>query len=308
MRSPISRFLHLATLALGLALGLAACGGDGDGGVGGPGPEPVPEPDPASAPIDPERPVAVAQFVLPSLSRSLIGLLGPSAATHGPLGDFPPPDVAGCPGFFPDPPPDADRDFIPDGVTFSYDAAACDVTDGADITDHHGALRLSDPDPAPDRDYTLDYLGYGLRWTSTEFDVTDDSESNGTQSLRGNSSAVTLAERLDFLYAADAMDEYRVRSEWDLDFTAAVPGSIIGPGLPAGTVDLHGRIVVHELGVRHAFVIETLEPLVYAINCVPLVGGTFRAYAEGREAEGEVRITFRACGTPPTVVFVAGGA
>jgi hypothetical protein len=308
MRSPISRFLRLATLAF--ALGLASCGGGAEDVTGGPGPGPGPgpEPDPASAPIDPDRPVAVAQLVLPSLSLSLYSLVGPIAASHGPLGDFPPPDIAGCPRFFPDPPPDADRDFIPDVVTFSYDAAACDETDGSDTSDWHGALRLSDPDPGPDRDYTLDYLGYGVRWTSIEFDITDDSESNGTQGLRGNSSAVTLAERLDFRYLADGMDEYRVRSEWDLDFTAAVPGSIIGPGLPAGTVDLHGRLVVDELGVRHAFVIETLEPLVYAINCVPLVGGTFRAYAEGREAEGEVRITFRACGTPPTIVFVAGGA
>ncbi|HSE27983.1 MAG TPA: hypothetical protein VLA95_07100, partial [Gemmatimonadales bacterium] len=78
-----------------------------------------------------------------------------------------------------------------------------------------------------------------------------------------------------------------------------------GSDLPAGDLDVDGGFVVEGQGERFILVVNTLAPLSWDPVCFDFVGGTVRVYAQGRESEGAVQVTFNACGVAPSIVFVS---
>jgi hypothetical protein len=304
MRSPLRRFAALAVPALALAL--VACGGDGSTG---PDPEPVEQADA----------VTIRNLLVPSLAYATTGLETFEVSITGPVAPFGEPGIApagsvgpllsglnDCPSFEPDPAPDADADGVPDGTTFSFDTETCDITNEAGILDRRGTVRVSDP--GADFGYDLEFDGFGLIRIAAPGGDLQAARSDGRRKLRGSSAAVHLREQLDFRYEADPGAGYRITTDWGLHFTATVPGTIGGENLPAGTLVVFGEATLVFGERRLDLVIDTEEGLVHSPDCDALVGGTLRVFAPGREAEGEVRVTFNACGQEPTVEFVADPA
>lgn len=299
MRFPARRSLQIAGLAL--ILGLAACGSDSTA--------------PQSNSITEADAESIGYAVMGSLYGSAFGmtyyefsLFGPllargpaAAAVRGNVQFFSP---TSCPSYEPDPFPDADTDGVPDNTTFSFDSETCDTSNESGTTDYHGAVRVTDP--GANLGYDLDIIGLGITYTPADDSPTEGIEWDGFRQLRGNASAISLAEGFDFRYLADGSPVLRMRTEWDVDFVADVAGSIaFGSDLPAGDLDVDGGFVVEGQGERFILVVNTLAPLSWDPVCFDFVGGTVRVYAQGRESEGAVQVTFNACGVAPSIVFVS---
>lgn len=312
MRFPSRPPVVTAGLALILTLVLTACGGDSTGPGTDRVPDPVPGPAPAPAPApapsptrspDPitEADVAfVGNVVVPNVYGSLAGVIGAQVITPGTLE----PPANGCPSFEPAPAPDTDADGVPDGTTFSFDAESCDTENPDRTIDWHGRIRVSDPGAV--RGYDLEFFGFGVTIAEASGDFTVETRTTGPRSARGTTSTVTVTERLDFRNVVNLASTLRSRTEWELVFTAAVPGSITGDVLPAGSARLDGVYLVDDEVRQFELVVESLAPLVYDPTCTSFTSGELRVTAAGRADGGEVRVRFNACGVDPTFEFVPG--
>lgn len=299
MRFHPRRPVQIAGLAL--ALGLAACGGDSTA--------------PRSDSITEADAESIGYAVMGSLYGSLYGLtdyefslFGPLVLSRGPaLGVRGNPQLFGptdCPSFEPDPFPDADTDGVPDNTVFSFDSDTCDETTESGTTNYFGSVRVSDP--GANVGYDLEINGLGITFTPSGPGNSEGIRWDGFRSLQGNSSFVSLDEGFDFSYLVGPSTVLRLRTQWDVSFTADVAGSIaFGADLPAGDLDVDGALTAEGEGERFILVVNTLAPLAWDPVCGDFVAGTVRIYAQGRESEGAVQVTFNACGVAPTIVFVS---
>lgn len=299
MRFHARRPLQIAGLAL--ALGLAACGGDSTA--------------PRSDSITEADAESIGYAVMGSLYGSLYGLTdyefslsGPIAPSRGPVlsvrGNPQLFSPTSCPSFEPDPFPDADTDGVPDNTVFSFDSDACDGTTESGTTDYSGSIRVSDP--GANLGYDLEINGLGVTFTPAGEGNTEGIRWDGFRSLQGNSSVITLDEGFEFDYLVGPSTVLRLNTQWDVSFIADVTGSIVfGADLPAGDLDVDGAFTAEGEGERFILVVNTLTPLAFDPVCYDFVGGTFRVYAQGRESEGAVQVTFNECGVAPTIAFVS---
>lgn len=288
---------------LALALGLAACGGDST--------------SPSSDSITADDAESVGYAVMATVYSSAYGMMdyefslfGPLFAARGPAAASFRSDIAkfsptSCPSFEPDPFPDADEDGVPDNTVFSFDSATCDDESESGITDYFGSVRVSDP--GANAGYDLDINGLGIDFTPADPEQpTEGIRWDGFRSLNGNASAVSLSEGFAFRFLVDDATVLRMATQWDVDFLADTPGTIaFGEILPAGDLDVDGALTVEGEGQRFILVVNTLDPLAWDPVCEDFVDGTFRAYAQGRESEGAVQVSFNACGVAPTIVFLS---
>ena len=293
-----SRPLHLAGLSL--VLGLAACGGDDAG--------------PSSSPITEDNAPTIGQAVIANVYASASGLSNYEFNIGGPAlavarAGFATRSLASaffsedsCPSFMPDPFPDADADGVPDNTTFSFDSPSCDQSGGDGSINYSGNVIVSDPGSSLGYDLVIDDLA--ITFTPT----VGDPEAigwGGERSLRGGPNSLSLHEAFDFTYFANGSALVRLRTGWDVDFTADEPGSISEVGmLPAGDLTVDGGFNVEGPGEQYLLQVETVSPLQYDPACLDFVGGTLRAYVRGEEGEGAVQVTWGACGTEPNIIFV----
>lgn len=292
-----------------LALALAACGDEG----APPGPGPSPEdPPPGGLTAADARPIADA--VIPGLFLSIAAITQPMPSLAGPLFGVAEAATLGagarlsspvsCPSFEPDPFPDADTDGVPDNTVFSFDSDTCDETTESGTTNYFGSVRVSDP--GANLGYDLEINGLGITFTPAGPGNSEGIRWDGFRSLQGNSSVITLDEGFDFSYLVGPSTVVRLRTQWDVSFVADVAGSIaFGSDLPAGDLDVDGALTAEGEGERFILVVNTLAPLAFDPLCYDFVGGTIRIYAQGRESEGAVQVTFNACGVAPTIVYVS---
>jgi hypothetical protein len=235
-------------------------------------------------------------------------LFGPLALSRGPAlsvrGNPQLFSPTSCPSFEPDPAPDGDTDGVPDNTVFSFDSDTCDETNESGTTDYFGSVRVSDP--GTNVGYDLEINGLGITFTPSGAGNTEGIRWDGFRSLHGNSSVITLDEGFEFSYLVGPGTVLRLRTQWDVNFIADEAGTIaFGSDLPAGELDVDGALTAEGEGERFILVVNTLVPLAFDPLCYDFVGGTFRAYAQGREGEGAVQVTFNACGVAPTIVFVS---
>jgi hypothetical protein len=289
-----------------LALGAAACGGDSTTAR----PDPLPTEPPPGGLTEGDA-VTVTLAVFTGLHFSIAAITETTPSPGGPLSGvvfgiaqgtgLRLSSEAGCPSFEPDPFPDDDGDGVPDRTTFSFDSAACDIDVSAGTVDRRGTFLVSDPGPGPG--YDLAFVGVGVT-VIPRGGAADEALSSGTRRLRGNGSAVSLEEAVDFRYRRNAVPTFRHRTDWRVDFTAEEPGTITSRLLPDGEFEVQGLLTYEEDATRFDLVVETVAPVGFDSGCTSFERGTVRAYLQGREGEGEVRMTFNGCGAAPTITFV----
>ena len=301
MHFAVRRPVQFAGLAL--VLGLAACGGDSN--------------SPTSDSITADDAESVGYAVMANLYSSAYGMMdyefslfGPLFTARGPAAASFRSDIAkfsptSCPSYEPDPFPDADEDGVPDNTVFSFDSATCDTETESGITNYFGSVRVSDP--GANAGYDLDINGLGITLTPADpQQPTEGIRWDGFRSLSGNASAVSLDEGFAFRFLQDNETVLRMATQWDVAFLADVPGSIaFGEVLPAGDLDVDGALTVEGQGQRFILVVNTLDPLAWDPLCEDFVDGTFRVFAQGREGEGVIQVSFNACGVAPTIVFLS---
>lgn len=299
MRFYARRPVQFAGLALALAL--AACSSDSN--------------EPSSDAITAEDAESIGFAIMGSLQGSTIALtqfdfspVGPLLAT-GPAARITRPSAlmfggpTDCPSFEPDPAPDADEDGVPDDMTYDFGSGTCDEEAEDGSINYSGSVRVTDPGATLGYDLTID--GLRIQFTPSGPGQSERIDWDGFRSLRGSSSAILLDEAFEFAFSIGGDQLFSLNTTWDLDFVADTPGSITWSSLPAGSLTVDGGFDIVGDGARFILIVDTVQPLDYDPLCADFVGGVVRAWAQGRESEGAVQVTFNACGVAPTVVFVS---
>lgn len=214
--------------------------------------------------------------------------------------------VDGCPSFSPDPPIDTDQDGVPDNALFTFDPQFCTTTDQSGTSVITGSVRVSDPASVA--------IGFDLDINALQFTFTSASSSeslglsmDGTRSLRGTSSLLTLDE--DFSLGVQAGGQsVDLDASHSASFTAQTPSSIVFDGpLPNGTLDLAGNFQVVAPDGFFSLVLSTPVPLTYDASCGfdgDVVAGVLRAAASSQQGAAAVEVTLNGCGIDPTIVFI----
>jgi hypothetical protein len=212
----------------------------------------------------------------------------------------------GCPSFTPDPPIDTDQDGVPDNALFTFDPQFCTTTDQTGTSVVTGSVRVSDPASAT--------IGFDLDINALRFAFTSATSSDnlalsmdGTRSLRGSSSLLTLDE--DFSLGVEAGGQVvSLDAGHSVSFMAETPSSIVFDGpLPNGTLDLSGDFQVVAPDGFFSLVLTTPVPLTYDASCGfdgDVVAGVLRAAVSSQQGAAAVQVTLNGCGVEPTVVFI----
>ncbi|NNG15186.1 MAG: hypothetical protein HKM89_01810 [Gemmatimonadales bacterium] len=290
-----------------VVLGLAACGEDKQG--------------PNSVALTEQNAPAIGSLAVGLVETSLEGLTidafdfsdfgGVSLAAgrlitpapHLSLSSF---ALDGCPSFSPDPPIDTDQDGVPDNALFTFDPQFCTTTDQTGTGVITGSVRVSDPVSAA-IGFDLDINALRFAFTSASSSETLTLSMDGTRSLRGSSSLLTLDE--DFSLGVEAGGQsVDLDAAHSVSFTAETPASIVFDGpLPNGTLDLSGNFQVVAPDGFFSLVLNTPVPLTYDASCGfegDVVAGVLRAAASSQQGAAAVEVTLNGCGVQPTVVFI----
>ena len=214
--------------------------------------------------------------------------------------------VDGCPSFSPDPPIDTDQDGVPDNALFTFDPQFCTTTDQNGTSVITGSVRVSDPVSAT-IGFDLDINALRLAFTSATGSDNFALSMDGTRSLRGSSSLLTLDE--DFSLGAEAGGQsVSLDAAHSVSFTAETASSIVFDGLlPNGTIDLSGNFQAVAPDGFFSLLLSTPVPLTYDASCGfdgDVVAGVLRAAASSQQGSAAVEVTLNGCGVAPTVVFI----
>ena len=212
----------------------------------------------------------------------------------------------GCPSFSPDPPIDTDQDGVPDNALFTFDPQFCTTTDQTGTSVVTGTVRVSDPASAA-IGFDLDINALRFAFTSASSSETLALSQDGTRSLRGSTSLLTLDEDFSLGVAAGGQS-VDLTAAHSASFTAETPSSIVFDGpLPNGTLDVSGNFQVTAPDGFFSLVLNTPVPLTYDASCGfdgDVVAGVLRAAASSQQGAAAVQVTLNGCGVQPTVVFI----
>ena len=206
-----------------------------------------------------------------------------------------------------------DGDAVPDSVVFTFTVPPCsynDVRDGR--VEVSGAIEIVDPAPTVGGfEYvaTLENLAY--RYVSPELAGNYTVLRNGTRSLDGDASRLTLSANLQIVRALADFNA-NVSQDWTATFTPA-PGASLSAGqpLPDGTVGIEGTLGWSRPGESFSLAVSTPTPLEYDADCTDtpqrIVAGELRAAGTFDGEEGYVQLVWNDCGDEPEMRFVAAG-
>lgn len=303
------QFANAARLAVAIlvTVGLAACGGDKQG--------------PSPVALTEQNAATVAGLSLGLVETSLDGLNinafnfsdfgGVSLAAGRLVVSAPGLSLSsfaldGCPSFLPDPPIDTDQDGVPDNALFTFDPQFCTTTDQNGTSVVTGSVRVSDPASVA-VGYDLDINDLQLTFTSATNSGDFGLSMDGTRSLRGSSTLITLDE--DFSLGVTAGGQSAsVMAGHSVTFTAESGSNIVFDSpLPNGTISLSGSFQAVAPDAFFNLVLSTPVPLSFDASCGfdgDVVAGVIRAAASSGQGAAAVQLTLNGCGVDPTVVFI----
>ena len=226
----------------------------------------------------------------------------PALAVQGPLGANPRPE---CITADPAAPVDADADGIPDDVTLTFD---CSFTAGPFTLARTGMMRIED---------TNQENGFDLKQTLTDFawQLTDDhgdrsfkATRNGTRERAGTHAAASLAIDMNIVRQRTGHPDATLQRTGTITFTAAEGESLfVSRQLPNGTLDVEGSQSWQRGEESYSFDVTTPTLLQYDASCTltrqRIKAGELDFTGVFRGTHGVLKLTWTACGTPPTKTF-----
>jgi hypothetical protein len=231
------------------------------------------------------------------------------ATSLTPLDSAQSPTAFDAPCVAPSSPGDSDGDGVPDDATYLLTAPPCRFTGWRGGTlDLEGQLRIQDP--------TATGAGFGYQATLTDLrtgftnaasDVIYDVTRNGTRTLGGSVSGLTLTSDLQVKRTFAGQPDATIGEQWTMTYTPATPIQINGQA-NSGALDISGTVQWVRGSEDLALVVTTPTPLQFDASCLDTVqrikSGELRAAGTFDGADGYVRVRWNGCGKEPSFDFV----
>ena len=208
----------------------------------------------------------------------------------------------------PSTPLESDGDGIPDDATYIFTAPPCRFTGWRGGTlDIVGTLRIQDPDPIhAGFGYDATITGLRTRFTGADgkniFDVTR----NGTRTLSGSVTSLTLATDLQLIRTFVGKPDAAVDQQWNITYTPATSLQI-NAAVPSGTLDISGTADWARGNEHFVLTVTTPTALHYNADCSGTVqridGGEMQLAGKFGDMDGFVRVRWSECGKEPSYSF-----
>lgn len=206
---------------------------------------------------------------------------------------------------------DADNDGIYTDATIIYTAPPCTWTHRRGGTmSLVGTLRITDPTPTAGLAFSNTLTGLTFTFTGATVSARNFSVSRtGTRSVLPSGAGFTAASNLTITRTFNTGTPATVQKIWASSFTPIAGASLVaGQPLPSGTFSISGSISWTRGDESFAMTVTTPTPLSYLASCASaqrFTAGELRADGRFDGRDGYLRIRWTACGTEPTVEFVA---
>ena len=206
---------------------------------------------------------------------------------------------------------DTDADGAPDNATFTFALPACSFTGFRGGTlEITGTVAVSDPTASvADFNFLATLTDFQFKVTNPSATFTFTAKRNGTRSLSGDATGVTLTNNITVVRSAPYRADASVIHNLTLSFTPAQGASLVlGQPLPNGTFTKSGTLIWMRGLLSHTFTVTTVTPLVWDASCT-----TDRKIASGEihwtlPDGGYIKTVWTGCGVEPTRTFVRGTA
>jgi hypothetical protein len=233
-------------------------------------------------------------------------------STLGPVGtaQTPPGTTPSC--VTPSTATDSDGDGVPDDAIYIFTAPPCRFSGwrGGSL-DIVGQLRIQDPAPTgAGFGYDGTLTGLRTRFTSADKKTIYDVTRNGTRTLSGSVSSLTLSADLQVIRTFAGKPDAAIDEQWTVTYTPAGSLQINAP-LPSGELDIAGTMNWTRGTEDFTLTVTTPTKLHYNASCTDTVqridAGELNAAGTIEGVTGFVRVRWSGCGKEPSYSFVAAG-
>jgi hypothetical protein len=204
---------------------------------------------------------------------------------------------------------DSDGDGVPDDAIYILTAPPCRFTGWRGGTlDIVGQIRIQDPAPTgAGFGYEGTLTGLRTRFTSGDKKTIYDVTRNGTRTLSGSVSSLTLSADLQVVRTFAGQPDAAVDEQWTVTYTPGASLQINAP-LPSGTLDITGTMNWTRGTEDFQLIVTTPTPLHYNAGCSDTVqridAGELDAAGIIEGVAGTVRVRWSGCGKEPSYSFV----
>jgi hypothetical protein len=207
---------------------------------------------------------------------------------------------------------DSDGDGVPDDAIYIFTAPPCRFSGWRGGTlDIVGQLRIQDPAPTgAGFGYEATLTGLRTRFTSADKKTIYDITRNGTRTLSGSVSSLTLSADLQVIRTFAGQPDAAIDKQWSVIYTPGASLQINAP-LPSGTLDISGTMNWTRGTEDFSLAVTTPTPLHYNAGCTDTVqridAGELDASGTIEGVAGFIRVRWSGCGKEPSYSFVAAG-
>lgn len=205
---------------------------------------------------------------------------------------------------------DSDGDGVPDDAIYMFTAPPCRFSGWRGGTlDIVGQLRVQDPAPTgAGFGYEGTLTSLRTRFTSADKKTIYDITRNGTRTLSGSVSSLTLSADLQIIRTFVGQPDAAIDQQWTATYTPETSLQINAP-LPSGTLDIAGTMNWTRGTEDFTLAVTTPTPLHYNAGCTDTVqridAGELDAAGTIEGVPGSVRVRWSGCGKEPSYSFVA---
>src|ERR1700694_5295078 len=165
---------------------------------------------------------------------------------------------------------DTDADGAPDNATYTFALPACTFTGFRGGTlEVTGTVAVSDPTAnVADFNFLATLTDFQFKVTNPSATFTFTAKRNGTRSLSGNATGVTLTNNITVVRRMPGRADATGSPDLTLSFTPAQGASLaLGQPLPNGTFTKSGTLTWTRGILSHTFTVTTVTPLVWDASC-----------------------------------------
>jgi hypothetical protein len=169
-------------------------------------------------------------------------------------------------------------------------------------------MRIQDTNQENGFDLTQTLTDFAWQLTDNNGDRSFKAIRNGTRSRTGTHEAATLAVDMNIVRQRTGHPDATIQRTGSVTFTAAVGESLfVDRRLPSGTIDVEGTQSWQRGTESYSFAVTTPTLLQYDATCTltrqRIKAGELDFTGTWGDKHGVLKLTFTACGTPPTRSF-----